>query len=70
MEALLPCKGMLPNLAPLCVSCLVYNMMSLSLALLMLPLGLEMLELLEIFRSVHKDVPEENKEDTLQKVSH
>ena len=47
------------------ISCLVYNVMSLSLALLMLPLGLEMLELLEIFRSVHKDVPEENKEDTL-----
>ena len=28
----------------------------------MLPLGLEMLELLEIFGSVHKDMPEENKE--------
>lgn len=34
------------------------------------PLGLEMLELLEIFRSVHKDMPEENKEVTLRKVIH
>lgn len=34
------------------------------------PLELEMLELSEIFRSVHKDMPEENKEVRLRKVIH
>lgn len=34
------------------------------------PLSIEMLELAELFKSVHKDMPEENKEGALRKVIH
>ena len=34
------------------------------------PLSVEMLELAELFKSVHKDMPEENKEGALRKVIH